>query len=75
MATYYTIHDFAHPNNKQTARLVAICYNEDQAFDCYNRILNSGMGMTYIVLERIDTNNLGLIVGRLVLAEGWVGYP
>lgn len=27
--------------------------------------------MTYVVLERVDTNNIGLVVGRHVIAEGW----
>lgn len=56
----------------QNRRLVAICYDERQAYECYNRIMETGMGMTYIVLERIDTNNIGLVVGRLLIAEDWV---
>jgi len=73
MATYFTIHDKMNPGSAN-GRLVAICHSERQAFDCYKRILNTGMGMNYIVLERVDTNNIGLVVGRIVLAEDWVRF-
>lgn len=56
----------------QIKRLVAICYDERQAYECYNRIMENGMGMTYIVLERVDTNDVGLVVGRILIAEDWV---
>ena len=71
MSTYYTIHDMPHPDSS-IMRLVAICYREDQSNICYNRIVEHGMGMRYIVLERVDTNNIGLIVARVILKETWV---
>ena len=72
MATYYTIHDMAHPSS-QVKRLVAICFAEEQANECFRRILKHGQGMTYIVLERVETTEIGLIVGRTILDESSVG--
>ena len=71
MTSYFTIHDMPQQFN-QIKRLVAICYDEQQAYECYNRIMKYGMEMTYIVLERVDTNDVGLIVGRVIIAEDWV---
>ncbi len=68
MATYYTIHDMSHPNS-QSKRLVAICFAKEQAGECFRRILKNGYGMTYVILERVETNEVGLIIGRSVLDE------
>ena len=70
MSTYFTIHDMNMPNSREK-RLVAVCYHEKQAHDCFERIMRSKLGMMYVVLERVDTGALGLIVGRTIIAEGW----
>ncbi len=70
MSTYFTIHDMNMPNSREK-RLVAVCYHEKQAHDCFERIMRSKLGMMYGVLERVDTGAIGLIVGRTIIAEGW----
>ena len=68
MATYYTIHHMSNPRSIEKI-LVAICYNEQQAHACFERIVRSDVGMPYVVMERVETNTLGLIVGRTIIAE------
>lgn len=70
MSTYFTIYDMINPNSIEK-RLVAVCYHEEQAYTCFKRIMRSNVGMSYVVLERVDTNTIGLIVGRNTIAEGW----
>jgi hypothetical protein len=69
-STYFTIYDMPNPKSIDK-RLVAVCYHEEQARVCYERIMRSNVGMSYVVLERVDTNTIGLIVGRMVIAEEW----
>lgn len=69
--TYYTIHNKPAPTSPES-QLVAICSTLRQAEECYNKILDEGMGMTYIILERVTTDHIGFIIGREVLASDWV---
>lgn len=75
MSSYFAIYNQKIPNTTDK-HIIAICITESQAFECYTYLLNNGMRMKfeYISLERIDTNILGIIVGRIILAENWV-YP
>ena len=70
MSTYFVIHDMYNPKSLDK-RLVAICHHEEQARVCYERIMRSNVGMPYVILERVETNSIGLVVGRTVVAEGW----
>ncbi len=70
MSTYFAIHDMNKPGSHDR-RLVAICYHEEQAHACFQRIMKSNLGMSYVILERVDTNTIGLIIGRTIIAEGW----
>ena len=71
MDTYFVIYDMP-TRNSSINRIIAICSYEDQATEAYNRLLHSGMGATYVVLERVDTNDVGFVVSRVIIAEGRV---
>lgn len=70
MLTYYTIHDMKHSSGTMK-RLVAICHSEQQAYECYKTILHRGRGLTYVVLERVETDDIGLVVSQTQMKAEW----
>jgi hypothetical protein len=70
---YYTIHDEPSPNVRN---LMAICQNEHQARDTFAFFVRvgAGMGLRRIVLERVYTDDHGVITRTERLDEAWARY-
>lgn len=75
MRPYYLIYDQDAPHTL-TQRVIAILVHEEDAFSTFEKLMKSdlNMGLTYITLYRIETNKVGLVTARTLLAEEWAWY-
>lgn len=78
---YFTIHNFTSPMNSDDGVLVYLSINEDHAKSTFAKLIDKGrrMGLTYLKLERVETDEDGLVIHKDVIRAGWVrgatGHP